>query len=344
MAGPALAEGGSGLAQQATASLVNTSTPQNNPGDGDNSREFLLGDAAAQSGLGSSTATTTGIALVSTAIPMLASPIPGVRAAGATLMGEAGMEFAQAGADKGAQNQNSSGQQFLNNASGDTATDSTGGASNAASSILTPQLQQLLNERGIDATGFAEQLTSGSLTNPSDVLKAVGDNTNYTADDLAQGAQIAQQQQIGATSGSTSSTPNAITYNPSAPTIGGSGGIPGGAGGNNSGLANSKDPLSDSDSAPNAASATAASGTSLAAISNMQGTLAKQNSFLGSAFLSKLLGTQAADAASRLAANILGMKKLGVQKAIAGQNIFQLARHNYHSFEMWRRASFLARN
>ena len=352
MASQAMGEG-SGLAQQTTSSIVNNSTPQNNSGDGNNSREFNLGDAAAQSGTGSNTAALTGMALVSAAIPMLASPLIPVKIAGATLMGEAGLEFAQAGADKGTQNQNSQGQQTLNNSGGDAAA-SPSGNTDSGNGDLASQLQQMLGSQNVpNAQGLSQALANGALTNPSDVLQAMGDNTNYSAQDLAQGASIAQQQAqstmaSNTNSSSTTSVPSAINYNPGAQNVaGGGGGGAGGMGGSSNKSdagGSSQNPLSDSALSSSLASA-AAGNLTPAQIDQMQGTLAKQSGFLGSAFLTNLLGNQgAADVAHRTAANIASLRARGIQKAIPGQNIFQLARHNYHSFDVWRKTAFLARN
>lgn len=162
--------------QSATQVKEDTSVP-------DKGREYKAGSAASQSNTGKGTAIATGSSLLASAIPMLMSIDPATQAAGSILMSQAGMEFAQAGADEDARKQNQDQRNMLlSTPEGSTGSQST--ADEIKSQMNMPGLDEMLVQRGINPDEFKDQLASGQLTSPEAVRSALSDTNQYSEEAL----------------------------------------------------------------------------------------------------------------------------------------------------------------
>jgi hypothetical protein len=60
--------------------------------------------------------------------------------------------------------------------------------------VNNPQLNQLLTERGVNSEDFNQRLASGQLTDPEEILRAVGDTSEMTQEDLVQAETLAEEE------------------------------------------------------------------------------------------------------------------------------------------------------
>lgn len=161
-------------------------TPEINPEANDRRNKAAAGEDTAKEG--QQDATRLGAALTAAAIPMLASPIAAVRAAGAALLAKAGLSFAQAAADKRVANLNGNEKNRLSTSEGQI------GRNFKGKPALDPALEKMLSDRGVNPDEFEKQLSSGKLSDADDVLRAISEPSEFSQEDLAQGEAIADQK------------------------------------------------------------------------------------------------------------------------------------------------------
>lgn len=171
-----------------------------------NGREYKYDQAEKTAEMGKGAAIATGTALMAAGIPMTASIIASVRAAGYALIAKAALEFAQAAADNSAANQNADREAYTRRADNDIGQGSRGtGISNSqladtiASQINTPELQRVLTNNGVNSDAFVRDIASGNLRDLQSVAAAMGDTTSFTPEQIA--AAMASNPQLNGEKG-----------------------------------------------------------------------------------------------------------------------------------------------
>lgn len=344
-----------GLSDSITSSTVKSKDDVKEDKNSDtNGREYKAGDAQKQGNTGAGAAVATGAALMAAAIPLLASIDPVQVAAGADLMAKAGMEFGQAGADAGSASKNKAQKDLLTNknAAGETGSQETGKPT--GSSIKSPELDKLLADRGINSDDFKEKLASGQITNPQDVLSSMGDSTQFSAEDLEQGAALADSQtasvfnDMGAKKGDSESA--SVVFNEKTD----SGNTPGGGGADSGGgfasYANSPGGQAEGQIGANSADAIKQSvlGLKSGRGATGGGTVAEAKAGAGgfdaAAFVKNMFGGTNVVPTKTAAFSLLkqGLERVGILIPPKNQNIFQVARRNFYSFGKWRKSMRIA--
>ncbi len=314
-------------------------------------REQKAADSATTAGTGKGMAIGTGVTLMSIAIPKLLSLIPSEVATGAALMANAGLEFAQAGVDAGAQDANKAQENLLRKADGQTG-QSVDGANAAGKKAVAeqvanavsanPELAKMLGERGLNSDDFAKKLANGELNTPESVLAATG-STGVDAHALAQGVAAAAEplgnqntlRAIQDDKAKDADKPN---------TEGGGSSDPKFAGGDQK--ASSKGITADESSSHgsgakdllnNLAGAVGKGGAAaLDALRNAsEGELSSMLAGLMGGGLAA--GVSSAEAAAQRLLVKEALAKKGIIKDAGKATIFQLAHRNFRSFQRWRK-------
>lgn len=339
--------------------LVSTSNiTDNSVANSQNGREYKAGDAQRQANAGKAAAIATGVGLVATATPMLASIIPSVRAAGAVLMAKAGLEFAQAAASGGVANQNGDQKKLLKaddgqsgSQNGETEKGSAskdGGASAEAAKQLqnNPQLQDLLSKQGVNSDDFINRLASGEITNPEQVLSSAGSEP-VSSGDIAAASNANFINGNPEPNGIRDTTRVVNDDNAKLPATDGAkdgagaglAGI-GGAGGVGAGLPGAAGGLSGTKLGDLAAAAGAGKGGPVdSARKALQDALAAAGGLDGSGLLGGISGlfTTSGAGGARRAMTTDELLRVGIVKLAPKQNIFMLAHRNYRAFHKWRK-------
>jgi len=326
------------VAEGLSKNLVNTNLiNDNSANNATNGREYKAGDAKRQGNAGMAAAIATGSGLVATAIPMLASIDPIVRAAGADLMGKAGLSFAQAAATAGTRNKNSDQKQRLTEDDGQKGKQ--GAASGPSGSDVqsqvaqqlgeNQQLNQLLARQGVNPEDFINRLAGGELTTPEAVIAASG-SAPVSSEDLAAAAASGYAggpEKLGQPLNPRIATDDAagVALRPDQ--------IPGGRGG--AGSAKDEKATASFEPVGRVPAGEAKS------VDDLRGAVAAanglQSGWLDPASLLALMGAKgSAQGLSALA--LQHLVSLGILKTNPKQTIFQLAHRNYRSFEKWRRS------
>jgi hypothetical protein len=349
--------------KEVSTSKIFDNSAQNNV----SGREYKAGDGERQSNAGMAAAIVAGTGMTAAAIPLLASLDPIEVAAGADLMAKAGLEFAQAGADAGTAHDNG-GQKNLLTANVEGPADhqqedsANPGAAGAAKDLSNnQQLQNFLQGRGVNSDDFIKNLTSGNLTDPSQVLSAVGNTTNITPEDMAKGAALADASAPPEGKNpidiprvtNDDNTKGRDSIPGSDPMLAGAGGGNGAAPGNNGGKTGAD---AGADGAVSLAAADAAKAKAQAGVAGGAAGLAAAKGFGAGggegddedllASILRGLGIQQLAANAAAPAKDPALKSdlaaRGVIKLNPKQNIFQLAHRNYRSFQKWRETSRVA--
>jgi len=332
--------GGSGLAN----SIAGEITGRNDPNavnftdkegqENDRRREFEAARDRANSG--NAVAIATGAALTATAIPMLASPIAAVRAAGAALMVKAGLEFAQAGADRRVANQNNDSANLLKQKANQESRQATAENSSKqiAEKVHSPELERVLSQRGVNPEDFVQRLSNGEFTSTTDVLKAVGDNGEYSADDLAKGEALADKEMTGVVAEKEAEMKR-LGYDESNPTVTTSGAV----------TKISSEGVKDANGSEGLKEALSQSGASPALpdknfapnLTEPFGGKSSPNEN-GRGLLDMLAALHGLNPDNKaLLPWKAALEAVGITKPIAKQNIFQIAHRNFRGFGKWRK-------
>lgn len=331
-----------------------------------NGREYKAGDAAKTGNTGAITAIVTGSALIGAAIPLLATGLPVPVAAGIDLMIKAGLEFAQAGADAASAGQNRDQKTLLTTAHSysESGSQSVGSSSQSVvNSIKSQELDQYLVSQGINSDDFKSKLASGQMTNPEEMLKALGNTMPISPEDFAAGAAMANSktneifQAQAEPKGNSESA--AIVFNEKE-----------GIGQGNTGGEGSTGEGSDSSSSGSVASATRPDGSGFGMSSadaikeTVQGLKAGGRGAVGSSqapaghasteasapldmsmLVKNMFGSVQATQEATAGLLRVGLERLGITvPTSAKQNIFQMARRNFFSFGKWRKSIRVAQN
>ncbi|MCB0405681.1 MAG: hypothetical protein KDD51_12940 [Bdellovibrionales bacterium] len=326
------------------AVLQNTVFNQTLRADNPNIKNVDVSDKYGQAGAAGSAlagkiaAIVTGSALLAAGIPKVASIVPSEVAAGYALIAKSALEFAQAAASGGAESGNRSIENTKLRFNDDnpealavTAGDSVANAKaktaqDIASKIDSPELNQLLASRGINSEDFINQLASGQLTSAEDVARALGDNTNFSEEDLFKADQLASSKAAEEMDSLRIQVNEDNEEADSSSVFGGASGLAGGFGNagtleqgtlaNVAGVGHGTQALGAS--AGNTGGAAGPGGLSMG---NLLGRFAKQ-------------GKDALSALGNL--TIDQLNRLGLVKLRNGMNIFQKAGRSYRSFGRWR--------
>ncbi len=315
--------------------------------------ENKYNNASQQANAGQGAAIGAGAAMMGTGVPMLVSPIIPVMVAGAVLVSQAAMEFAQAGADQGASNSNLGNESNLTNPTNQISSQAS--AAEQAASMLgqNQQLLNLLNQQGVDPNSFIQGVANGSLNTPNAVLAALGQNP-ATPDQLAEASAIA--------SGSMPSS------NPLAelPHLGMSDSESSNAqdsAGGGSTSSSSSGSMPNYGNNPTTGSPTDVLASTLQQLKNGEPLTASQAALVNEAMQDGKLNLADANLVTQLfgvtsnelkekdaAAKNMALMSLGITpvtpgaRGQKGNNIFQLARQNYRSFKKWRAGNRVASN
>ncbi|MCB0406263.1 MAG: hypothetical protein KDD51_15895 [Bdellovibrionales bacterium] len=321
------------------AVLQNTVFNQTLRADNPNINNVDVSDKYGQAGsagsaqAGKIAAIVTGAALLAAGIPKTASIIPSEVAAGYALIAKSALEFAQAAASGGAEAGNRSIEnsklRFNDDRPEAIASSIQNGRNNTANEIAnkinSPELNQLLTNRGINSEDFINQLASGQLTSAEDVARALGDNTNFSEEDLFKADQIAS----GASAKEMESLRIQVNEdNEESSTFGGGGRGLAGALGNGGTidqgtLGEGRGPGAHGENAlaSSAGSADGSTGPGGLSLGNLLGRFGK-------------VGKDALSALGNLTLDQL--HRMGLVKLRNGMNIFQKAGRSYRSFGRWR--------
>lgn len=318
-------------------------------------RKRQAGTSAQRSGKGASTHAAVGASLIATGTPMMASPIIPVHIAGQILVAKGIVELAQSAADRGVQKKNKAQHDLLKknvNQEGRQAVPK-GLSAEEKSQILTPDLQKMLTDKGVNAEDFVERAAAGEFQAGEDTLRAMG-NTGLDSKDLEEGQAIAdtelQKQMDMNFSLDTFHEPmekKTLAYDSSgakAKDIEGTKDIavseqsPGAEGTKGMGAEAqaSIDPV--------AGLSAIADPTKLANGSqnfNGAGSASDMNDLLAQFF--GIAGEQVRPAQIQLFSRIR-LERMGIMKPFAKQNIFKVAHRYYRTYGKWRRAKRLAYN
>jgi hypothetical protein len=188
---------------------------------------------------GAIVAAAAGAALVAVAVPKLASGIPWEVAVGAALMANAGLEFAQSAASAriGAEN----GDQYRRLTVSYDESRNGGNAQGPAqiqeqvaqALAQSPELQNVLSQRGVDINQFAQQLASGQLQSIDAVLGAMKNDVPIDAATRAQAEAVANMQATQAIGEAMAKVQLQESAQPSRTASVSASGTPGAAGGSN---------------------------------------------------------------------------------------------------------------
>lgn len=328
------AASGNASADGIAAGMYNTNTKQIEYTDQQaavDSRKNGAATAGKSAGTGSAVHAAVGAAMAATATPMLASPIASVRAAGAALMAKAILEFAQSGADSGVKDKNNAQKDLLTQTAGQDQQ-----AKGETKPSLPAEAQKILSERGVNPDDFAQKVESGELNSTEDVLRAMGDTGEYSADDLAQGEAMANAETAKAFADAHPIEPtmDKLGYDESNATASsGGGGVVGGRGA----TSDLDKLLSEAAGNPGGAEHTWAANNTSASKGKGEGAagavLAGVN-VSPADLLNSLLGKAGAGPLSPAMSDL--MNRLGIAPARKKQNIFHIARRNYRSWGKWR--------
>lgn len=303
----------------------------------DISNKFGQSGAAGSSAIGKAAAIATGASLMAAGVPMTASIIPSVKAAGYALIAKAALEFAQAGADAGTEAANRDIETDTLRFNDDnpeplavTAKNSVADAQRAtaneiAGKINSEGLNQLLTDRGVNSEAFINALSTGDIRSIGDIASAMGDTTSFSESDLLKGEELAASK-LGEEMDSLRIQVNEDNEDNGTGGFGGSGGLLSGDPNNGSVL--------DQGLLPGVRGAAGhnGSGSGLASTESNVGP--------GGLSLGNLLGKFGKD--GKRAANGLvsltidQLHKLGLVKLRRGMSIFQKAGRSYRSYGRWR--------
>lgn len=341
---------GNSLANSITSNTVmDANQVQADPETDSRGREYKAKDAERQGNTGVAAAIATGSALAAAAVPLLASILPFERAAGADLMAKAGLEFAQAGATGASASDNGAQKDLLTNQANAGGNGAQLQGKVNGSAIKSPQLDQLLGERGINSEDFKNRLVNGEFQTANDVLNAMGDTSNFTPEDFAAGADLAGKQ-LNFVFGKPE--PNGSVENAEYATN------------ENRGISDDSPSFSVESSPLTAAAGQSGSQSAHSSLELPQTFERKVNAlaqkftapgaaqkdplavgFDASAVLKSIMGSGARASNAVLGAKQLvreTLEKIGVLVPPPKQNIFQMAHRNYRSFGKWRRATRIA--
>lgn len=182
-----------GIEAGAVGNAVNREDPtkEENPEANDRRKKAASGEDTAKEG--QHDATRLGAALTAAGIPMLASPIIPVKVAGAALLAKAGLAFSQAAADKRVAKLNGDEKNRLS-----TSEDRTGPNFKSKEPgkvpALDPALEKMLSDRGVNPEEFEKQWSSGKLSDAGELSRAIGEQAEFSPEDLALGEVIADQK------------------------------------------------------------------------------------------------------------------------------------------------------
>jgi hypothetical protein len=268
-------------------------------------------------------------------------------------MVKAGLEFAQAAADSQVARKNGDQKNTLLSDDGQSGS----GASSQASvrdQIRNPQLEKLLQEKGVSPDSFMDRLASGGIGDTQEMLKALGETDSVSAEDLAQ-AESQANNQFGSVLSDVYARPEfkslqgslRVGFDDKAdvnPNLGSSGGNSGSGGIRTS--SGSRDVHGEGAASPSASTDSVViwdkdsgevnqkSSDSLAASREFEG---DPSSFIRSYFGIGANGAQTGKEAwqntgisrERLAA-------IGISKQSVWQSIFQIGHRNYRGYRKWR--------
>ncbi len=147
--------------------------------------------AAGSAQTGKVVAIVTGTALIARGTPMAASILAPVRAAGQALIAKGILEFAQAAADASAESGNRGIEGDLRKTDSVDGTSMSGGNAardNLVNQLSQPGLQDFLN--GANPEFVADQLLTGQFTDVADVGRLVGQEMDYSPEELAEARLI----------------------------------------------------------------------------------------------------------------------------------------------------------
>ncbi len=306
-------------------------------------RRNQAGESADKAGTGAGAHAGIGAALLAAGIPMAASIIPAVHAAGIALIIKAGMEFAQAGADRGVQDQNMGQDNLIAQQADQGGQQLT--SSNAQVAIpAPPELEKMLADRGINSDDFMQKLTSGKL-NSAELLKdALGETQTLSPEDQAKGDRMADAEF------NKMFTPESIqnrlgydernaTSSAKSDALGMGGGVFGSSA-DKGGVLSADARLAEAQKGTRSGS-DGTDGYPANVTQPVDGADGKESS---GNVLGMLLGL-GEDAAERVPELLkAALEKIGILKPSKQKTIFQVASQNYLSFSKWRKLTKLAKN
>ncbi len=295
-------------------------------------REKIEDDAIPKGQAGVGAALAAGISLTAAGTPMLMSPFLPTQLRGAALLAKAGLEFAQAAATAGVNQQNKkAGDAVSKNSDGPTGNQLEGQTPEdvkkaAAEAVNSPELQKALGEAGINSDNFVNQLVNGQLATPEAVMGAAGvDTSKFSAEQFAASSANGHEE-----------LPH-VTYNDSASTAAGAGGS---GSGSDRGLTSQGAPNQNAEAGQSPAEvyaqaqAMAARALATARQTGADKLLGLNEKDLVEKYLAHLMKTNSGKTA--LAASDMALYDLGIKRLRPKQTIFQVARKSYHDFGRWR--------
>jgi hypothetical protein len=302
-------------------------------------REKLEDDAIPKGQAGVGAAIAAGVSLTAAGTPMLASPIAAVRARGAALLAKAGLEFAQAAATAGVNQQNRKAADAVNkNSDGPTGSQLSGPSPEdvkkaAAEQVNSPELQKALGEAGINSDDFVNKLVNGEMATPDAVLAAAGSSTDGITPEMLAAGTVTSSDTNGR------EAPPRIGFDDSP---GGKPAAPGAGGGNDRGLVAGQGGQKDGEGAAGAspldllsqAQSMASRAMELARQSGTDKILGLSESDLVGKYMAALMKQNGSKQA--FAAADLRLMELGIKRLRPKQNIFHVARKSYRDYGRWR--------
>lgn len=298
-------------------------------------REHKANEAAGNGLAGGIVATSLGGTFMGIGVPMLYSPILPVQLAGADLIAKGAQELAQGITNIATAGNNNNQEQVLINDAAQKARQEVD-FSKLAQQMKTPELDKVLNERGINPQSFKEKAITGQLNSPAEALKALGVNTPVTDKDIAEAMKISESQSGEIFAGSMNkkdSTATLISDESKEKEMGVSTGIRTAV---ESSGAKAAGPPSGGSNLGGSSLLSILQGQAVAggeakgkeaAVFDAQGMLA--------GFLKNGLGLSPADAILRDK-----LLRAGISWGTGVANIFHLAHRKYRSFGKWRKKSF----
>ena len=320
---------------------------------GGRGREQKANNSQKGANTGAIIAAIAGASLVAAAVPKLASGIPSQIAIGSALMAKAGMEFAQsaASAKTGAENGGQYSKLTLAYDESKSSVNSQGPAEiqqQIANSLASnPELQNVLQGRGVDPLQFISQLSTGQLASSDAVLTAMKNDVPIDAGTMAQAEAAATAQTTRAVIEAMSK----VNLQEGAQTSGVASAS--GSGGGTTVMAQSGNAssLGGDSKGPEVGAVDAAAPNATRAPSEADtgaGVGAKTNGGVGAG-----LGDIEDDLLQQLMSGFPGMPKkgedtavgekerdplmaLGVRRPVGKMTLFQLAHRNFRSYREWR--------
>ncbi len=327
--------GGSGLANSIASPVLKSTDPTTvNYSDqqaADNSRKNALQTAGSSSGTGQAVHAAVGGTMIGIGTPMTMSIDPVVKAAGYDLVAKGITELAQSGADSGTKDKNNDRRDALTQKANEEGKNASG---NDIQKAVTSNadLNKFLNEKGVDPQDFANKVASGELQDPASIAKALGDNTEFSADDLAKAADISNSQMndIFSQGNTPDGTREKIGYDETNAVTLADGTIRGGSGSKPDGSAEKK-------AFEQGKLGVYVSAEGFAPNHTQPGSDGNKNArpgFDAKGLLAEIFG---ADGQIKPDAAQKAMELLGIRKLKNGRNIFQEAGYHYRGWGKWRR-------